>query len=74
LIFFCIAHTQDVQFSVCTTRDDFKTILTKIEKNRKKNSSLTCVFGPVRHELDRQDLRQSNLNNSFVGYYIFIIR
>ncbi|CAF3617985.1 unnamed protein product [Adineta steineri] len=52
-------HTQDVQFNVCTTREDFKTILTKIEMNKKKNSSLTCIFGPPRSDIERQDLRQN---------------
>jgi hypothetical protein len=69
-IFFS-AHTQDVQFSVCTTRDEFKTILTKIEKNRKKNASLTCIFGPPRYELERQDLRQSIINNLLFRYDTF---
>jgi len=66
LFYSCIcllAHTQDVQFSVCTTRDEFKTILTKIEQNRKKNASLTCIFGPTRSEIERQDLRQSIMNS-----------
>ncbi|CAF4283945.1 unnamed protein product, partial [Rotaria magnacalcarata] len=36
-----------------------KTVLTKIEQNKKKNASLTCVFGPTRGELERQDLRQN---------------
>ncbi|CAF4004847.1 unnamed protein product [Rotaria sp. Silwood2] len=52
-------HTQNVQFNICTTKDEFKTILTKIEQNKKKNASLTCIFGPSRNELDRQDLRQN---------------
>ncbi|CAF1005204.1 unnamed protein product [Adineta ricciae] len=57
-------HTQDVQFRVCTTKDEFKAILTNIEKTKKKNASLTCVFGPPRNELERQDLRQNkNLVN-----------
>ncbi|UJR27219.1 hypothetical protein I4U23_008515 [Adineta vaga] len=52
-------HAQDVQFRVCTTKDEFKIILTAIEENKKKNASLTCVFGPPRGELERQDLRQN---------------
>jgi tRNA/tmRNA/rRNA uracil-C5-methylase (TrmA/RlmC/RlmD family) len=52
-------HAQNVQFSVCTNRDEFQSLLTKIESNRKKNASLTCVFGPMRYEVERQDLRQN---------------
>ncbi|CAF3329286.1 unnamed protein product [Rotaria socialis] len=52
-------HTQNVQFNVCTKKDEFKRVLTKIEQNKKKNASLTCVFGPTRGELERQDLRQN---------------
>ena len=59
---FILAHTQDVQFRVCTTKDEFKAILTNIEKTKKKNASLTRVLGPPRSELERQDLRQSTDN------------
>jgi len=57
----CLAHTQHVRFNNCATRDNFQKILTSIDENRKKNASLTCVFGPTRTELDRQDVRQSNI-------------
>lgn len=57
---FCfLAHAENVQFSVCTSKDEFKTVLTHIEQKKKKNASLTCVFGPARGELERHDLRQS---------------
>lgn len=44
---------------MCTSKDEFKTVLTHIEQKKKKNASLTCVFGPARGELERHDLRQS---------------
>jgi hypothetical protein len=70
-----LAHTQDTQFNVCTTRDEFRTILTKIEQTRKKNASLTCIFGPARSEVERQDLRQS-IKSQFIFFeiIIFLIR
>lgn len=57
-------HTQNVQFNVCTVRDDLLNIFKKIENEKKKKSSLTCVFGPTRPEHERQDLRQ---NKTFVN-------
>jgi hypothetical protein len=66
---FFLAHTENVQFSICTTRDEFQTLLTKIESNRKKNASLTCIFGPTRHEVERQDLRQSITNEFFRFFF-----
>ncbi|CAF3573836.1 unnamed protein product [Rotaria sordida] len=67
-------HTQNIQFSTCTTKDEFKTILTKIEQNKKKNASLTCIFGPPRNELDRQDLRQNKFIVSVLRECDFIDR
>jgi len=30
-----------------------------LKKIEKKNASLTCIFGPPRNEIERQDLRQN---------------
>ena len=60
IINFFLAHTYNVQLNICANNDDFKNLLTSIENNRKKNASLTCVFGPVRNDLERQYLRQSS--------------
>jgi hypothetical protein len=56
-----LAHTNNVHFNTCTTQDELKNMLKKIECERKTNAPLTCVMGPMRSELERQDLRQSNV-------------
>ena len=78
ILFDYLAHTQNVQFSICTNRDEFQSVLTKIESTRKKNASLTCIFGPTRYEVERQDLRQSMTNKIHFFYsrrmIFFLIR
>ena len=60
LLLFFSAHTRDVQLRTCSNRDDFQDVLKEISGRKKKNASLTCVFGPPRFELERNELRQSN--------------